>query len=122
MNFMYEPIQFDRLTQLMEFNTLLCIDIIKEELKEIVERKKQYIPKLSVKDVVNTVKRMSCFNTTDKGSNDLKLRISLDSELSQSRLSRYQSVSDHEASEESDEERFYEAMENIPNETTTLWG
>lgn len=120
MNFMYEPIQFDRLTQLMEFNTLLCIDIIKEELKEIVERKKQYIPKLSVKDVVNTVKRMSCFNTTDKGNNDLKLRISLDSELSQSRLSRYQSVSDHEASEESDEEQFYEAVENIPNETTTL--
>lgn len=122
MNFMYDGLQFDRLTKLMEFNTLLCIDTIKKELEEIVEKKKQYIPKFSIKDLVNTVKRMTSFNPVEKGSNDLKLKVSLENELTLRRLSRYSSVSDQEASEDTDDSDFSDALENIPDETTTLWG
>ena len=69
MNFAYEAIQFDRLTKLIEFNTLLCVDTIKKELEEVVEKKKkkQYIPKLTFKDVVNTMKGMSSFSPGDRG-------------------------------------------------------
>lgn len=119
MNFAYEAIQFDRLTKLIEFNTLLCVDIIKKELEEVVEKKKQYIPKLTFKDVVNTMKRMSSFSPGERGNNDLTLKVSLENEEELKRRTRYSSLPDQDMSDDSDND-FSDALEDIPNETTTL--
>lgn len=115
MNFAYEAIQFDRLTKLVEFNTLLCVDTIKKELEEVIEKKKQYIPKLSFKDVVNTMKRMSSFNPGERGSNGLSLKVSLENEEELKRRTHYSSVSDQVESEDD----FQDAQEDL-SETTTL--
>lgn len=115
MNFAYEAIQFDRLTKLVEFNTLLCVDTIKKELEEVIEKKKQYIPKLTFKDVVNTMKRMSSFNPGERGSNGLSLKVSLENEEELKRRTRYSSVPDQV---ESDDD-FVDAQEDL-SETTTL--
>lgn len=113
MNFVYEPLQFDRLTKLVEFNTLLCIDTIKEELAEIVAKRKQIIPRLNFQDVVNTYKRLSSFSSANKGSNDLKLKMSAKHERE---LKRMFSV---EESDNSDGD-YVDALDNIPNDTTNL--
>uniref|UniRef100_A0A0P4VYZ5 Phospholipase A2 n=1 Tax=Scylla olivacea TaxID=85551 RepID=A0A0P4VYZ5_SCYOL len=119
MNFAYEAIQFDRLTKLVEFNTLLCVDTIKKELEEVVEKKKQYIPKLTFKDVVNTMKRMSSFSPGERGDNDLRLKVSLENEEELKRRTRYSSVPDQDESDNSDND-YSDALEEIPDETTTL--
>lgn len=116
MNFVYEPIQFDRLTKLVEFNTLLCMDIIKEELEEVVARKKQFIPRLTLLDVVNTMRRVNSMRTSVKDNSDLKLKVSARNELE---LKRMSSLPDSEASEDSDGD-YADALESIPDETTTL--
>lgn len=114
MNFVYEPIQFDRLTKLVEFNTLLCIDTIKKELEDIVEKKKKFIPKLTLQDVVNTMRRVSSVRSTKRGENDLKLKVSAESERKLKRMSSQQDPNDTSDSE------FVDALEHIPDETTTL--
>ncbi|KAG0712643.1 Cytosolic phospholipase A2 [Chionoecetes opilio] len=126
MNFMYEDLQFDRLTKLVEFNTLLCLDTIKQELEECVEKKKQYIPKITLKDLVNTVKRISSNPLSDKGNSDLKLRISdkgnrVSMISMKNELQRMSSAfSEPEVNEESDDSEYSDAHESLPNETTTL--
>ncbi|XP_064106608.1 cytosolic phospholipase A2-like isoform X2 [Macrobrachium nipponense] len=81
MNFVYEPLQFDRLTQLVEFNTLLCIETIKDELAEIITRKRQYAQKpMSISDVVNTVKRVNSIHRFSS-NNTLKLKLSEENEF-----------------------------------------
>ncbi|MPC48241.1 Cytosolic phospholipase A2 [Portunus trituberculatus] len=119
MNFAYEAIQFDRLTKLIEFNTLLCVDTIKKELEEVVEKKKQYIPKLTFKDVVNTMKRMSSFSPGDRGNNDLTLKVSLENEEELKRRTRYASVPNEDSSDDSEDD-YIDALDKIPDETTTL--
>lgn len=118
MNFVYDTIQFDRLTKLVEFNTLLCLDTIKEELVEVVAKKKQFIPRLTLQEVVNTMRRVNSMRTNQKGNSDLKLKVSPKNELELKRMSSLPD-SDIEASEDSDVD-YADALENIPDETTTL--
>ena len=120
MNFAYDGLQFDRLTKLMEFNTLLCIDTIKKELEEVVESKKLFIPKPSFTKLVKTVKRLTSFNPDVQGRRDLKLKVSQESEHNLLFMSYSSPASDKDASEESDDSEYLDAHENIPNETTTL--
>lgn len=112
MNFVYEPEQFDRLTKLVEFNTLLCVDVIKRELEEIVSMKKQNIPKVSLKDVVNSVKRVSSLRSSCR-RHGLKLKVSAESE---SQLKRYilQSNTERQTSRDaSEDEEFLDAVEEL---------
>lgn len=52
-NFSYSPIQFDRMSQLMEFNTLDNLDVIKSTLADAVHRKRNTLPQppVSLSDI-----------------------------------------------------------------------
>ncbi|KAK3879753.1 hypothetical protein Pcinc_015739 [Petrolisthes cinctipes] len=118
MNFVYEPLQFDRLTKLVEFNTLLCVDVIKRELEDIVHRKKQNISKVSLKDVVNSVKRVSSFRSSCR-RHDLKLKVSAEKER-QLKMYIRQSNTERQASiDASEDEEFTDALEVLPSSETT---
>lgn len=117
MNFVYEPLQFDRLTKLVEFNTLLCTDTIKKELGDAVMRKKQYTPKMS--DLVQIVKRVSSFHKNISGR-DLKLKVS---EENKRRLKDYawrNRGPDRQASRDSSDSEYADALEELPNESAHL--
>ncbi|RXG53242.1 hypothetical protein Avbf_05301 [Armadillidium vulgare] len=53
-NFVYDPLQYDRLFKLIEFNTLSNIDKIKEEICECVEKKRE----IALKPAENIVRKM----------------------------------------------------------------
>lgn len=99
MNFVYEPLQFDRLTKLVEFNTLLCIDTIKKELEEIVAMKKKFIQKNTFKKVVDAYRRVNCFNQHRARDGDLRLKVSLSDEMKM--------LGDSDGV-------FFDALENLP--------
>nr|AWU67131.1 putative phospholipase A2 [Crangon crangon]AWU67132.1 putative phospholipase A2 [Crangon crangon] len=116
MNFVYEPLQFDRLTKLVEFNTLLCIDTIKKELEDIITRKKQHTYKpWTLIDVVNTVKRVNSFNKTGSKGN-LKLKVSVENELQLKNFARQEQNLERQASIDSAEGEFLDALEQQPDE------
>lgn len=110
MNFVYEPEQFDRLTKLVEFNTLFSIDTIKKELEEITERKKSLTSKtLTFSDVVKTVKRVSSFQNKNSGR-ELKLTLSQQNE---DLLKKYVNVNKLAEADSSDEEEFTDALQEL---------
>ncbi|XP_042855448.1 cytosolic phospholipase A2-like isoform X3 [Penaeus japonicus] len=110
MNFVYEPEQFDRLTKLVEFNTLFSMDTIKKELEEIVERKKSLTSKvLSFSDVVKTVNRVSSFKNKNSGR-EMKLTMSQQSE---DLLKKYVNVNSLVEADSSDEDEFADALEEV---------
>lgn len=110
MNFVYEPEQFDRLTKLVEFNTLFSMDTIKKELEEIVERKKSLTSKvLSFSDVVKTVNRVSSFKNKNSGR-EMKLTMSQQSE---DLLKKYVNVNSLAEADSSDEDEFADALEEV---------
>lgn len=53
-NFVYDPLQYDRLFKLIEFNTLSNIDKIKEEICECVEKKRE----IALKPAENIIRKM----------------------------------------------------------------
>lgn len=116
MNFVYDPEQFDRLTKLVEFNTLLCIDTIKKELEDAVMRKKKYSPYTG--DWVEIVKRMSSFRK-DKGR-DLKLKVSEENERRLKNYAMRNRGLDHQASRDSSDSEYADALEEQLDETTDL--
>nr|XP_045607415.1 cytosolic phospholipase A2-like isoform X2 [Procambarus clarkii]WMM34516.1 cytosolic phospholipase A2 [Procambarus clarkii] len=119
MNFVYEPKQFDRLTKLVEFNTLVCIDTIKKEIADVIVRKKQFIRKISVSDVVKTAKRVYSF-CGNRSSMDLKLKVSLENER---QLKNYAMMSrglDRQASRDSSEGEYTDALEELTDESIYL--
>jgi len=65
-NFMYEDIQFQRMSQLMEYNTKNCLDIIKEELAYEVNRKKKKIAERMNMEVV-TMMALKNFDNNSVG-------------------------------------------------------
>lgn len=111
MNFVYELEQFDRLTKLIEFNTLFSIDIIKKELEEITERKKSCLTSktLSLSDVVKTVKRVSSFQNKNRGR-ELKLTVSPQNE---DLLKKYANVNSLTEADSSDEEEYTDALQEL---------
>lgn len=123
MNFLYDGKQFDRLTKLVEFNTLLCIDIITKELEDIVKRKKQFTPKMRFTDVVKTMRRVSSFrgNRGATGA-DLKLKVSLEKEKQLRRYALASSGPDRQHSMDSSDSDYTDALEELPDEASTnLW-
>ncbi|GAB6032190.1 Cytosolic phospholipase A2 zeta, variant 2 [Chamberlinius hualienensis] len=54
-NFSYSHLQFERISRLMEFNTLLYVDLIKSTLAKVIERKRRTMPRapISMADVAN---------------------------------------------------------------------
>uniref|UniRef100_A0A2P2I3R9 Phospholipase A2 n=1 Tax=Hirondellea gigas TaxID=1518452 RepID=A0A2P2I3R9_9CRUS len=81
-NFVYEDIQFDRMTKLVEFNTLFCLDTIKDELALAVKRKRENIAKMQVglNDVVALMTRVKSVRRSKKGTSGLRLNIAPDKE------------------------------------------
>ncbi|XP_068233660.1 uncharacterized protein [Palaemon carinicauda] len=115
MNFCYEPIQFDRLTQLVEFNTLLCVDTIKNELAEVISRKKQYAQKpMSISDVVNTVKRVNSIHRIGSSSN-LKLKLPEERESQLKQYIKQSRTLERQQSMDSSEGEFCDAVEELPD-------
>lgn len=71
---MYDPLQFERLFKLVEFNTLLHIETIKRELELMVERKRNLLAKRTnkyFKKMNDVVKFCNKF----KESGSLRLRV-----------------------------------------------
>lgn len=119
MNFFYEPLQFDRLTQLVEFNTLLCVDTIKKELEEIVEKKKQYIAKpLAMGDVVNTIKRITSIRKTKNNNSpsNLKLKVTAEKERALKSYIRQSQQLERQVSVDSSESEYSDALEEQASE------
>lgn len=113
MNFVYEPLQFDRLTQLVEFNTLLCIDTIKDELAEIITRKRQYAQKpMSISDVVNTVKRVNSIHRLCSSST-LKLKFPEENEC---HLKNFIREERQHSIDSSEGDEYVDAEEDLPDE------
>lgn len=80
-NFMYEEIQFERMVQLCEFNTLFCLEAIKDELAEAVKRKKENIAKrqLGMNDVASLLSRVKSIRHSQRNTG-LRLNIAPDRE------------------------------------------
>lgn len=78
---MYEEIQFERMVQLCEFNTLFCLETIKDELAEAVKRKKENIAKrqLGMNDVASLLSRVKSIRHSQR-NNGLRLNIAPDKE------------------------------------------
>ncbi|CAH1272832.1 PLA2G4A, partial [Branchiostoma lanceolatum] len=76
-NFCYPHKAFDRLAQLMEFNTLLSLDIIKDNMAECVQRRRRGGPRpnLDLADV-----RRSSFKNSKKKLRQLIRTFSIDSD------------------------------------------
>nr|XP_053651300.1 cytosolic phospholipase A2-like isoform X3 [Cherax quadricarinatus] len=120
MNFVYEPKQFDRLTKLVEFNTLLCIDTVKKEIEDVISRKKQYYPrKITLDAVVKTVKRVSSFCGI-VGSSDLKLKVSKKNENQLKTFARKSLIQDRQISRDSSESDYTDALEELSDESINL--
>ncbi|CAL4123106.1 unnamed protein product, partial [Meganyctiphanes norvegica] len=100
MNFYYNELQYNRLIKLVEFNTLICLETIKEEIAKIVHKKKQHIYKnLTFTDVAKLVKTVNSYLGKDEcDENKLKLKIGADQqrllkEYSNRQLSEQTSIS-----------------------------
>ncbi|KAF2356544.1 C2 domain [Trinorchestia longiramus] len=82
-NFLYEDIQFDRMTKLTEFNTLYCLETIKDELALAVQRKRENIAKrqLGMNDVASLLSRVKSVRQSQRNKSGLKLNIAPDREM-----------------------------------------
>ncbi|XP_018011748.1 cytosolic phospholipase A2 isoform X2 [Hyalella azteca] len=81
-NFVYEDIQFNRLTKLTEFNTLHCLETIKDELALAVQRKKENIVKrqLGINDVASLLSRVKSLRHSRR-ENGMRLSVAPDREM-----------------------------------------
>lgn len=59
-NFIYQSIQVDRLMQLTEYNTLNNMDLIKDEIAAVIQKKRQQFGKVeNIVDMITRAKRLS---------------------------------------------------------------
>ncbi|XP_042204913.1 cytosolic phospholipase A2-like isoform X3 [Homarus americanus] len=118
MNFVYEPLQYDRLTKLVEFNTLSCIDTIKKEIEEAVVRQKNCV-KVSFDSVVNTFTRVSSFRKKVDGSS-LRLKVSEEKKRQFKNIALREAGIERQVSTDSSEGEFSDALEELPDESSHL--
>ena len=86
----------------MEFNTLLHIDLIKDEIAEIVKRKIQFLPDSSkrMSDIVNILSRIKQMGSDAKHRSDMQLSISHDHESLLNDFARFNRFDEEGSSDE----------------------
>lgn len=123
-NFVYENIQFERMTQLTEFNTLLCMETIKQELAKVVQVKKENIARrqLDFSEVAAILSRVKSVRHSKRRSG-LQLNIAPDRELRLMNMLKNQErqQSSDSPSDTSDYSDALEFQSDTGSQTTVTW-